>query len=226
MTMEALMRLPSLALLAVMFASVAALACSCADVTPRSCNLLANRNMSIFIGTVASVQNPPMEGDNRGGTARYHFRVEEWLSPDVRGEVEVLSGRGGADCSFWFKTGIPYLVFAYRGDNGELWATICSNTQRAVDAGPLLTQLRAMHNGQSVARVYGTVRQVQQPYAGTYQPNFDKSLPQVVLHFESSKRKIVAKAADNGSFAVYDLPPGTYKITADLPADRSLLKPF
>ena len=213
------MRLLSLAILAMMFSSSAALACSCADATPRSCNLLANHDVSVFVGTVASVENPPMEGDNRGGTARYYFHVDEWLSPDVRGEVEVLSGRRGADCSFWFETGMPYLVFAYRGDNGELHTTICSKTQRIADAGPLLTQLRAMHNRQSVARIYGMLRQVQQPYEGTYQANFDKPLPQVVLHFESSKRKIVAKTADDGSFAVYDIPSGTYKITADLPAD-------
>src|ERR1700746_1526161 len=165
--MEASMRLLSLALLAV-FSSCAALACTCADVTPRSCNLLANRSELVFVGRVASVENPPKEGDDRGGTARYHFRVEEWLSPDVRGEVEVLSGRGGGDCSFWFKTGIPYLVFAYRGDDGQLWATICSNTQILVDAGPLLTQLRAMHNGQPVARVYGRGGQEQTTKGGTY----------------------------------------------------------
>ena len=216
------MRLICLAVLAVMFSSVAALACSCADVMPRSCNLLSNRDVSIFIGTVVSVENPPKEGDNRGGTAHYHFRVDEWLSPDVRGEVDVLSGRGGADCSLWFETGIPYLVFAYRTNNGELGVSVCSNTQRVEGAGPLLTQLRAMHNGQPVARVYGTLRQVQQPYGATYQPDFDKPLPQAVLHFESSNRKMTAKTADDGSFAVYDLPSGNYKITADLPADLEL----
>src|SRR5215470_2950787 len=170
MTMEASMRPLSLALLAVVFSSVGALACSCGDVTPRSCNILANRDTSIFVGTVVSVENPPKKGDERGGTARYHFRVEEWLSPDRRTEVEVLSGRGGADCSFWFETGVPYLVFAYRRDNGQLGATICSNTQRVEGAGPLLTQLRAMHNRQPVARVYGTLRQRPQPYQATYQP--------------------------------------------------------
>lgn len=215
------MRLLSLALLAV-FSSGTALACSCSDVTPRSCNLLANRDASIFVGTVASVENPPKEGDHSGGTARYHFRVEEWLSPGEGAEVEVLSGRGGADCSFWFKTGVPYLVFAYRGDKGELFATVCSNTQPLTTAGPLLTQLRAMHNGQSAARVYGTLRKLQQPYNATYQPDFDKALPQVTLHFESSKIKVATKTQDDGSFAVYDLRPGTYKITADLPADLEL----
>jgi hypothetical protein len=72
------MRPLSLALLAVMFSSGAALACSCADVTPRSCNLLASRDVSIFVGSVVSVENPPKEGDERGATARYHFRVEQW----------------------------------------------------------------------------------------------------------------------------------------------------
>jgi hypothetical protein len=79
-----------------------------------------------------------------------------------------------------------------------------------------------MHNGQSVARVYGTVRQVQPPYDGTYPPNFDEPLPQVTGHLESSKKKVATKTADDGSFAVYDLPSGTYTITAALPADVEL----
>ena len=153
-----------------------------------------------------SVENPPKEGDESGGTARYHFRVEEWLSPDGRAEVDVLSGRGSADCSIRFETGIPYLVFAYRGNNDELSTGICSNTQRVADAGPLLAQLRAMRDGQRVARVYGTLRQVQPPYEATYQPNFDQPLPQVVLHFISTKNEITTKTADDGSFAVYDMP--------------------
>ncbi len=211
------MKLISLSCLVLMFYSGAALACSCADVTPRSCNLLANRDVSIFAGTVVSVENPPKKGDERGGIARYHFRVVERFSSDIPAEVDVLSGRGGSDCSLWFETGIPYLVFAYRNDNGELSATVCSNTQRLAAAGPLLSQLRAMRNGQRVARIYGTVRQVQQPYEGTYQPDFNKPLTQVVLHFVSSKKEITTRTADDGSFAVYSLPSGNYKITADLP---------
>jgi hypothetical protein len=74
-----------------------------------------------------------------------------------------------------------------------------------------------MHDGRPVARVYGTLRQTQQPYGGTYQPNFDKPLAQVALHFKSSKKEITAKTADDGSFAVYDMPSGTYRITADVP---------
>ena len=205
-----------------MLSSGTAFACSCADVTPRSCNLLAGRAEAIFVGTVVKVDNPPKEGDEGGGTARYHFHVEEWLTPHTHTEVDVLSGRGGADCSFWFETGTPYLVFAYRGRNGELWANVCSNTQRLADAGPLLAQLRAMHDGRPVARVYGTVRQVQQPYDATLQPNFDKPLANITLHFVSPKKEIDTKTSGDGSFAVYELPSGTYKIAADLPANLEI----
>ena len=65
------MRPGILAVSTIMLFSGASLACSCADVTPRSCNLLADHEVSIFVGTVASVENPPKEGDNQGGTARY-----------------------------------------------------------------------------------------------------------------------------------------------------------
>lgn len=58
---------PLLALLTVVLSSSATLACSCADVTPRVCNLLANRDVSIFVGTVVSVEKPPKEGDQRDG---------------------------------------------------------------------------------------------------------------------------------------------------------------
>jgi hypothetical protein len=216
------MRFLALACLSWMLCSATAFGCSCANTGPRSCNILSDRNASIFVGTVVSVDNPPKEGDREGGTAHYHFRTAEWLSPDNRAEVEVLSGRGGADCSIWFKTGVPYLVFAYRGENGELWATVCSNTQSLANAGPLLMQLRAMHNGTPVARVYGTLWQVQQPYSATFQPDFNKPLPQVKLRLESPKHKAVTTTASDGTFAVYDLPSGTYKINADLPADLEL----
>ena len=201
------MRLLSLAILAMMFSSSAALACSCADATPRSCNLLANHDVSVFVGTVASVENPPMEGDNRGGTARYYFHVDEWLSPDVRGEVEnVLSGRGGGFAVSGLRLGSP-TWFAYRGDNGELHTTICSNTQRVADAGRFahsteepcttVTSLADLRHEQSEDNL---------SHCAATTPNFDKLLHKSRFIFESSKRKIVAKTADDGSFAVYEIP--------------------
>ena len=216
------MRLLILALLSFVFFPGSALGCSCSDVTPRFCKLSPNPIEYIFVGTVANVENPPKEGDQRGGTARYHFRVDERLSMPVRTEVDVLSGRGGADCSIWFEKGIPYLVFAYRGNDGELWANVCSNTRKVADAGPLLAQLRAMRDGKPVARVYGIVRQVQQPYEGTFHKNFDAPLPQIVLRLESSKKTVTTKTADDGSFAVYDVPPGNYKITANVSANLEI----
>jgi len=69
-----------------------------------------------------------------------------------------------------------------------------------------------------VARVYGTVWQTQQPYENAYQPNFDKPLGQVALHFVSPEKEITTTTTDDGSFAVYEMPSGTYTVTADVPA--------
>lgn len=56
------MRLSRFACLAgVILSSTVAFACSYADITPRSCNLLANRGESVFVGTVVSVDNPPAD---------------------------------------------------------------------------------------------------------------------------------------------------------------------
>lgn len=192
------------------------LACTCSDVTSRSCNLLSDRQGVVFVGTVIAVENPPKEGDNSGGTARYSFRVDERFSGDIGPEVEIFSGRGGADCSVWFETGVQYVVFPYRNEDNKLWAYVCSDTQRTEDAGPLLTQLRAMRDGKPVARAYGTLRQTQQPYDGTTQDGFDKPLGNTVLHFSSSKKSVTVKTASDGTFAIHDLTPGKYKITAEL----------
>lgn len=202
--------------------SVLGWACSCADVTPRSCNLLANNREVVFLGTVTSVENPPDEHSPGGGVATYHFRVEEQLSGAYEPEAVVVSGRGGADCSVWFRQGVSYLVFAYRSDDGELRSNACSKTQPAEGAGALLAQLRAMREGKQVATIYGTLMRRQEPYASTDQPDFDQSLGKTAIKFQSSKRTYSATTDADGSYALYDVPPGTYKVSADLPDDLEI----
>src|SRR5579859_5558421 len=202
--------------------STSSFACTCSDVTSRSCNLLSDRQGVVFVGTVIAVENPPKEGDNSGGTARYRFRVDERFSGDIAPEVEIFSGRGGADCSVWFETGVQYVVFPYRNENNQLWAYVCSDTQKTEYAGPLLTQLRAMRDGKPVARVYGTLRQTQQPYDATTQDGFDKPLGNTVLRFKSPRKTTAVTTTEGGTYAIYDLPDGKYNITADLPSNLVL----
>ena len=77
----------------------------------------------VFVGTVESIENPPPDFDqaakssvdmrtvDQSGYARYHFRVDEKISGTQTTDIDVFSGRGGADCSYHFQKGEQYLVF-------------------------------------------------------------------------------------------------------------------
>jgi len=65
-----------------------------------------------FVGTVIDIENPPDErpGADQSGLSRYRFRVEENISGFEEKEVDVYSGRGGADCSYHFRMGESYCL--------------------------------------------------------------------------------------------------------------------
>jgi hypothetical protein len=60
-----------------------------------------------FVGTVIDIENPPNERRvaNESGLSRYRFRIDENISGFEEKEVDIYSGRGGADCSYHFRMG-------------------------------------------------------------------------------------------------------------------------
>jgi hypothetical protein len=168
------------------------------------------------------IENPPSERrEDQAGMSRYHFQVEERFSGVDTNEIDVYSGRGGADCSFHFQEGKQYVVFPYRA-GGRLVATVCSNTRLTSDAEAFLPQLRAMRDGQKVASLYGVLRRTQQPYESTWQDDFDQPIGNTEVRLVSGKRSRKAKTDNSGVFAFYDVPEGKYKFEADLPANLVL----
>src|SRR5690348_7646653 len=79
------------------FLSSAAFACSCSQLGPSRCSGLGSG--VVFVGRVMEIENPPSERrEDQGGVSRYHFQVEERFSGVDTNEIDVYSGRGGADC--------------------------------------------------------------------------------------------------------------------------------
>jgi hypothetical protein len=194
-------------------------ACSCATLGPQPCRLL-KESSDIFIGTVVDVENPPNPDAKVGdsGVSGYTFAVSETFAGVSKGEVVVYSGRGGADCSFHFKKGEQYLVYAYAGTDKSLSATICSRTQLAAGAEALIHQLRAARDGKPVASLFGVLQRTQQPYTGAEIEHYDQPIRQTAVHLRSKNGKVfTAKTGDFGDYAFYDLPEGVYEVSADLP---------
>jgi hypothetical protein len=198
-------------------------ACSCARVAPGTCPSIKEAG-TIFVGTVIDVENPPDErqGADQSGLSRYRFRVDENINGvDVK-QIDVYSGRGGADCSYHFQLGGKYLVFSYRTDDGRLAAGICSDTQPVEDAEPLLSELRARRDGRQYASIYGVLRRTQQPYAWTSYDDYDRALSDVIVELRGTNHALAAQTDKNGVYRFYGVPADTYRFAAVLPANLEL----
>jgi hypothetical protein len=202
---------------------VLAHACSCSGSGPLPCNQFLKESNAIFTGTVVDIENPP-DPDPKApqtGEARYTFAVSETFAGTSGGEVIVRSGRGGGDCSYHFRKGEQYLVYADRSHDRSLHAIICSRTQPMEGAEALLRQLRAAKAGKPIASLFGVLKRTQQPYDATMIPDYDQPISNTMVSLQSKTGKVFStKTGDSGDYAFYDLPLDTYEISAALP--RSL----
>jgi hypothetical protein len=91
---------------------------------------------AVFIGSVTAVRETSLVLDGvetdipaRQVTLRVHAAWKGVGSADR--VVMVLTGHGEGDCGFSFRVGTTYLVYAHRGEDGELSTSICSRTAAA-----------------------------------------------------------------------------------------------
>lgn len=202
----------------ILFCSQLSLACSCGLPGPRACAGLSATNVT-FIGTVLDIENPPPADGGLGGPglSRYHFRIDENIAGTKNKEIDVYSGRGGADCSYHFRQNQQYLVFPHQGDDSRLFATICSPTRSIEEAQAILPQLRAMRDHQRVASVYGILRSAQQLYASVSDDLLGQVLSNTRIELRSEDKTYVAVTDANGAYAFYGVPEGEYHFAGNLP---------
>jgi hypothetical protein len=208
-------------------ASVAAHACECSASRPASCRWGQPGGIA-FLGTVVNIENPAREDDqghmhdDGSGVAHYRFRIDERFFGVNSGEIDIYSGRGGGDCSYHFKPGEQYLVVPYKQTDGRLFATYCNETRVYRTDNPLITLLRTMRDHKPVASVFGSLEKALAPYAGPYQTI---PLPNVKIRLtrNGDAQRFEAVTASDGIYQIYDLPAGTYQVTADLPTGLELI---
>jgi hypothetical protein len=183
----------------------------------------AKGNERSFVGKVIAIADPPHERDATGdqsGLSRYTFAVDEAFEGVNTREVEVYSRRGGGDCSYHFKQGETYLVYASRGKDYSLQASMCSDTRPAEKAAALLQQLRNARDGQPVASLFGTIRREQDNFPGAVVPDLNGPVQNVAVRLMSAAGQMfIARTDDLGRYAFHKLAPGMYGLIADTPPD-------
>jgi len=69
------------------------------------------------------------------------FAVKRAFRGTRQDHISVLTGIGGGDCGYDFRTGRTYLVYASMGVGGVWFTNLCSGTNRIEDAGAALRLL-------------------------------------------------------------------------------------
>jgi hypothetical protein len=205
------------------FCTHRSLACSCLSPpnTPGHCSDLKPIGSS-FVGTVIDIENPPDEGRgaDQSGVSRYRFRVDENISGFEEKEVDVYSGRGGADCSYHFRLGQSYFVTPYKatayltahyGTRPGTWmASICSETQPATSASALLAEFKARKRGSTVE---GILRTKQPP------SEYDHGMPNITVELRGKDSTLSTQTDVDGVYRFTVIPSGEYQFAVKLPPD-------
>ena len=223
------------------WAADVAVACSCIR-TPSPCASFNNTPI-VFVGRVASVEEDKVEIMRFGQkqTVRTgllaHFEIEESLKGIKQKTVDVATGGGGGDCGYPFQAGKRYLVYAYPNNGAEmessiartviggksgmaaqLSASICSRTRLVEFATNDIELLRAVNGGKPQTRIFGWVEQRARQF-GTYEYDINRvgPLANLKVRAENEIDSYETITGTDGRFAIFNVRPGKYKVSVQLP---------
>jgi hypothetical protein len=129
------------------------------------------------------------------------MHVDEALTGVEPGQkdIEIVTGAGGGDCGYAFRSGVAYVIYAYKNSEGRLETGICSRTRPLTEAAEDV----AYFHGLATATETGEIRVV------TTIPSVKTTIDGNDFH--SSVTTDVHRRAVLGG-----LQPGEYVITMDL----------
>jgi len=213
-----------------LFGGIPLIACSCSHVAPAGpCGNLAGtpvKGYLTFVGTVTSTEHAGVlesGADDLSPQSYYHFHIDELIAGlEDLSKVDIVSSRGGGDCSAHFQLGVQYLIYAYQLPNGNWSTSICAGNRLASEAGLFLQQLRAQRDGGKVASLYGVLRRTDEPYPSASSSGYERGLAAIRIRLNDEERALESITDTEGQFMFYDVPRGTYRVDADLPPGLEL----
>lgn len=204
-------------------ASANAFACSCAG-TPQPCESFWKTD-AIFTGTVSSQSIISVQ---RGeGTSRYttqqvlvRLSVADVFRGEVVGpELEIVTGMGGGDCGYRFEVAKQYLIYASKSVNeNRLYTGICSRTRLLSEASDDLKYFYSLPPEGSGSTIAVSVRRYVLPLHDDSRFEITP-LPSVKVTVDGGGKHFQGETDQEGQFKFRGLPPGTYRVRAELPSN-------
>ncbi len=191
-------------------------ACSC---LPKQAPCQAYWEASVvFAGTVNfSSTVTPKAGKYQFSSRLVRFTVDEAFRGLSGTKAEVMTGLGDADCGYGFRLGGQYLVYAYRQEDGKLYTGICSRTRPLSDATDDLAYMRGLGGAEPGGTIFGEVRS--NVRADGSEARLKTSGVKIIV--EGPSKRVEAVTDAKGRYRVSGLPPDTYKVTIEPPAQLS-----
>jgi hypothetical protein len=187
-------------------------ACSC--LASNNCGSLAKSD-AVFAATVEKVEyGSPVKlpsGEELIDQQRI-VTLRDVIS--YRGEAPktIVTGAGGGDCGYGFKPGIRYLVDGYRTRDGSISTSICSRTRPISGNEQLLDYVKSFGGDPTQTRLIGSVMAISE--WKTHEPEIAPLVNRRVTI--SGPREVSVTTDADGQFSVMNLPPGTYRVSADI----------
>jgi hypothetical protein len=203
------------AALLVCFASEAS-ACSCAFGGSVPCQDYWKTD-AVFVGTVVGSSKITItDGTYKFDQRLVRMRIEQPLKGVEGALAEVVTGWGGGDCGYEFKTGASYIVYAGRGEkDGRLYTGICTRTRPLAEAGEDLAFIRGLASAAPTGSLFGRV--VRRNYDWKEGELVFKPVFGAALTFEDGGAGREVKTDAKGRFRFEGLTAGKHKVTLKLP---------
>jgi hypothetical protein len=221
----------ALLFLSMTFTPASVLACKCAPPPPPGPNAapspverVPNKDEVVFEGTVVNAQlkwtfldakvgdliSADLDGD--WPFMIVSFDVSRSYSGQQKKKVELRTGLGAGDCGYLFEVGRQYLVYAWKGQSGELSTGICSGTglleNRKADIASLrggrVSSPDSEHRVPAPTKVCGHIVKSNQPSSS------ENSLVLIGVGNKSPAPSDEAQVNDDGSFCAMNVSPGEY----------------
>ena len=164
-----------------------------------------------FVGTLVSIKDEV-----------YRFRVDErfrGVSGKFIDVMAILTEDGPAGFS---GVGRQYLVnaraFPYLPGHPPVMMGCGSDMYVLPWAQAVVDQIRRERRSLPVATVYGSLIRTMAGRDETFDSGYLRSLPGIAVRLQSGERTFETTTTANGTYAFQRLPPGTYRISARLPA--------